>query len=277
MTAPYRPFFVRLLTRRTISPGFVRITLGGDDLEHCGATLLDQRVKLVLGDPGPLAELMGAGDDWYARWQALPNETRPALRTYTLAAVRPERRDVDIDVAVHTRHDGPAPGLAYALEAPLGCPAVLVAPDARVEGHDTVGVAWQPGTATDVLLVGDETALPAVLNIVTTLPESAAGRVVLEVEDIDDVRPVVTPPGVTVDWRVRSRGEQATGVFGRVEGDPGEDEPLLWQEADGDHGTYGWVAGEAGWVRRLRGEAKAAGVPSGQVSFMGYWGRGVAG
>lgn len=277
---PYRPFAVRLSARERLSPSFVRITLAGDDLATCGAILLDQRVKLLFGVREVL-DAMVAAPDWYPAWLALPDVDRPVLRTYTLSAVRPGTDgsgEVDIDVAIHGLDaEGGSPGLRFAVEAPVGTPTVLVAGDATVAGHDTVGVAWHPGGARDVLLVGDETALPAVVNIAATLPADAVGQIILEVPESGDERSFAHPGGVRVTWLARDRGEQAGGVFGQAAGESGEPEELLWDEVAGDGVRYGWIAGETGWVNRLRAEARAAGVPKGQVAFMGYWKRGAAG
>lgn len=276
----YRPFAVTLVAREQISPSFVRITLGGPDLATCSPTLLDQRVKLLFGVREVL-DAMVAAPDWYPAWLALPDVDRPVLRTYTLSAVRPGTDgsgEVDIDVAIHGLDaEGGSPGLRFALHAPLGTPTVLVAGDATVAGHDTVGVAWHPGGARDVLLVGDETALPAVVNIAATLPADAVGQIILEVPESGDERSFAHPGGVRVTWLARDRGEQAGGVFGQAAGESGEPEELLWDEVAGDGVRYGWIAGETGWVNRLRAEARAAGVPKGQVAFMGYWKRGAAG
>lgn len=281
---PYRPFAVRLSARERLSPSFVRITLAGDDLATCGAILLDQRVKLLFGVREVLDALVVA-PDWYPAWLALPDVDRPVLRTYTLSAVRADAdgsAEVDIDVAIHAVGEGEgaaegSPGLRFALHAPLGTPTVLVAGDATVAGHDTVGVAWRPGDAREVLIVGDETALPAVVNIAATLPADAVGQIILEVPESGDERSFAHPGGVRVTWLARDRGEQAGGVFGQAAGESGEPEELLWDEVAGDGVRYGWIAGETGWVNRLRAEARAAGVPKGQVAFMGYWKRGAAG
>lgn len=274
---PYRTFGVRLAARATLSPGFVRITLAGDDLGGVGPVVTDQRVKLLLGDADALAGLTGI-DAWHAAWQALPEGVRPAMRTYTLVAVRRDgdAGEVDIDVVIHPA-DGPAPGMAFAARAPLGTPAVLVAGALGRPGHDTVGVAWHPGRARDVTIVGDETALPAIANIAATLPDHATGAVWVEVPHAADVRSLPVPPGVQVRWRVREAGERVSGVFGRPGGPVADDGELLWDEADGGGSRYGWVAGEAGWVRALRAEARDAGVDRRQVAFMGYWKRGSAG
>lgn len=275
---PYRPFLVRLAGRQQLSPSFVRITLAGDDLAKCSPTLLDQRVKLLFGNPSELADLMGV-EDWFADWMARPADHRPAMRTYTLTGLRRTSGwggEVDIDVAVHTLHDGQSPGLRYATLAPIGTEVVLIAGCIEREGHDSVGLAWRPGTATDVQLIGDETALPAIRNILSALPKDVTGRAVIEVPVLADVVPLARPDGVRVDWRVRERGERAVNVLaGEHHGVT--DGPLIWDEAQGASKRYGWVAGEAGWVRGLRAEARAIGLPKGQVSFMGYWRRGMPG
>jgi NADPH-dependent ferric siderophore reductase len=291
VTNPYKTFAVRLSARARVSSSFVRITLAGDDLADCSPTLLDQRVKLLFGDDAALELMLTSGDDWYAALLGL-GDRRPALRTYTPVAVRPSSDgpgapgEVDIDVAVHPLDgDEAAPGMRFALDAPLGARTVLVAGDRSVAGHDTVGVVWRPALSDEVLLVGDETALPAVLNIAATLPDHARGRVVLEVPHADDVRQVALPDGVSIEWVVRDRGVRVGGVFGPAQGHAGEAAPddgtVLWDEV-ADRPRQGvtsqaWVAGEAGWVRALRAEARTAGVPRDGVSFMGYWKRGVAG
>ncbi|MBO1032191.1 siderophore-interacting protein [Tessaracoccus sp. SD287] len=302
MTSPYKTYAVTLVAREHVSPSFVRITLAGDDLADCSPTLLDQRVKLLLGPGEALDRVLGSGADWYEALVAA-GEGGPVLRTYTLVAVRPGSPEpgapgeVDIDVAVHPlEDDNPAPGMRFASAAPIGTRAILVAGDRTVEGHDRVGVAWRPEITDHVLLVGDETALPAVLNIVSTLPAGARGRVVLEVPHAQDVRSVDLPPAMSIQWCIREQGQRAAGVFGATgpgtvtagsvgAGPAGPATPsspvsaaeLLWDEVRGGADRQAWIAGEAGWVRGLRAEAKAASVTKSEASFMGYWKKGVAG
>ena len=292
MTSPYKTYAVTLAARERVSPSFVRITLAGDDLADCSPTLLDQRVKLLFGPDDALDLVLDADADWYEALVAA-GERGPALRTYTLVAVRPSSQtpgtpgEVDIDVAVHPLADhDPAPGMRFAATALIGARAILVAGDRTVEGHDRVGVAWRPEITDQVLLVGDETALPAVLNIISTLPAGARGRVVLEVPHSTDVRTVDLPPAMSIQWCVREQGQRAAGVFGAARpgtatmgtpSSPGSADELLWDEVRAGAGRQVWIAGEAGWVRGLRAEAKAASVPKSEVSFMGYWKRGIAG
>lgn len=289
MSRPYKIYDVTLTARQQVSSSFVRLTLRGHDLADCSPTLLDQRVKLLFGDDAALDLMLTSGDDWYAALVAA-GPGGPKLRTYTLVSVTPDEADdpadggwgtVQIDVAVHPISDeDDAPGMRFATSAPIGARTLLVAGDRRVEGHDRAGVAWRTDVTDNVVLVGDETALPAVLNIVASLPADARGRVVLEVPHADDVREVVRPAGVTIDWRVRERGEDVGEVFASpapVTAADADADDLLWDEISQTATRQAWVAGEAGWVRTLRAQARAAGVPKDEISFMGYWKRGLAG
>lgn len=278
MTTPYRPFAARLAARATVGASFVRLTLAGD-LGDVSATLLDQRIKLIFGPPNALAGMMAAGRAWYERWAALPDDARPAVRTYTLSAVRPAAGEVDVDVVVHGSGVGSGPGTQFATAAPIGTQVVLVAGDRTLPGHDQVGLAWRPTGARDLLIVGDETALPAIANIAATLPADARGRIVVEVPHEEDVRDLTTPPAVEVAWCPRDRGHRAHQALPfPVTDHPDTEAPgdVLWHEAEIGAGTdgegrYCWVAGEAGWVNRIRAGAKQAGLPRRQMAFMGYW------
>lgn len=280
---PYRPFAVRLTERVTLSPSFVRITLTGPDLGACGAILLDQRVKLVVGTADVLDQL-AASQDWFTDWRAL-GEAAPPLRTYTLSAVRPNQDGsgaVDIDVVLHDLDHGTpddAPGARYAATAPLGTPALLVAADRNLPGADTVGVAWHGRDADEVLLIGDETALPAIINICATLRQHVRGRVIVEIPQRGDVRDMACPHGVDVHWCVRADGETALALFGirPHEFTPVPRDELVWDEPEADTRRCAWLAGEAAWVKELRGQLTSLGYTKAESSIMGYWRRGSAG
>ncbi len=267
----YRSFGVTVVANHPLSPTFRRLTLGSRALAALAWAGADQRVKLLVGDRGQLDEL-GDDDGWYARWSGLPETGRPPMRTYTIAASRPERCEVDIDFAVH----GDAGPLSrFARRAVPGDHLVLVAP-ARGEGAAD-GLAWHPGTARRLLCVGDETALPAIRNILAGLGPGPDCRCVIEVPDAGDRVPLPSPVPVRVQWAVRRAGEPVGAaadrvLFGGPPGPASSEDPDLWQEAtSSDSGRYAWVAGEVGWVNRVRKRLGPAGFGRANASFMGYW------
>ncbi len=276
----YRPFAVEVASVTDLSPSFRRLTLTGPDLEECGAALLDQRIKLLLSDPAP--ELLGA--DWFEAWRARSNLTRPPMRTYTLAGVDRRRRTIDVDLACRPVH---GPASAFALNAGPGDRLIVVGPDKASANSSIDGIAWRPGSATArVLLVGDETALPAIRNILATVPFAATGRAVLELPHLSDAVDLHPPPGVELIVSVRRSDDLGAAAlphlleFLSAAADHGEVHAPdgLWEEAQLDSASahYGWFAGESGWVAGLRRRVRTTRMPREACSFMGYWRRGRA-
>jgi NADPH-dependent ferric siderophore reductase len=307
---PWRLYDVAVARTERLSPTFVRITFTGDDLGDFDARGRDQRVKLVLpAADGGYAHLP-RGNDWYAAWRELPDERRCTLRTYTVRGVRRApgaRAEVDVDFALHAdAHGASGPAATWAEHARVGDRVVLWGPDAR-HGGPYGGIEFTPGPgAHTFLVVGDETATPAVSVILDELAARAAagedvrGEVLLEVPCAEDVLDLVVPPGITLTWVVRDRadhGERLTPLVREAAerllaaGAPGElpdvdiDHQLLWEVPVDDAGAplaphaplYAWLAGEAGVIKALRRYlVSELGVDRKAVAFMGYWRRGRA-
>lgn len=291
-----------------ISPSFVRVELGGACLAEFGVDgpLYDQRIKLVFpGLPGgPPPSFEGADDSWYDTWLKRPVEERGHMRTYTVRDVRGEGVDTRlvIDIVVHPDdHGAPGPGCAWAARAAIGDRLVVIAPR---RGQFYGGIEFEPGTARHLLLVGDETAVPAICSILEDLGNDAVGAAYLEVPTAADVLAVQHPEGVEVVWVARdeephgARLHQAVlehlGLGGVAIEEPEEVDPDLWEtptySSSGEEvevtatvvghdldGVYAWIAGESGVVTALRRVlVKDLEVDRRQVAFMGYWRRGVS-
>lgn len=301
-TAPpvpaFRPFAVRVVRVHALGASFLRVTFTGPDLGEFASQGADQRIKVLfpLATSG-LADCL-LGDDWYARWRALPDGRRNPMRSYTVRAARPLEHEVDVDFVLH----GPTgPASTWALMARPGDEVVIVGPNARFPGSPG-GVEWRPPAgARALLLAGDETAVPALCSIAEALPRGTGARVVLEVPTEDDVLDVDVPADVRLTWlprrcgrTVRPRGALLTAAvcaaaeeFGAASGaaDAGEVDPdgLVWEvpeDAAVGAPAYVWLAGEAGVVTALRRYLlREADVDRRSVAFMGYWreGRAAAG
>ena len=298
---PYRTYRTTVARREQLSPNFLRMTLTGPDLVHFGTAGLDQRIKLVLPlsdgsftDVGQFDESVGMME-WYRRWRELPDETRNPIRTYTIRAVRPETREIDVDFVLHGT-EGPAS--AWASAAGPGAPLVVIGPDARAD--ETGGLEWNPGDAGSVLIAGDETAVPAICAIVESLPAHVTGSVYIEVPTEADALPLTAPEGVAVRWLARGsaahglRLSAAVHAWGETRvaetttsaadapagtelADPNEDE-VLWEVPEASVGScYAWLAGEASTITALRRHlVRGLGIDRRSVAFMGYWRRGRA-
>ncbi|MFF2083704.1 siderophore-interacting protein [Nocardia sp. NPDC058176] len=256
----YSAFRVTVGAVRALTPGFRRITLTGPDLRHFAPWGVDQRIKLVLPRPdGSIAEF-GLLDEptphpshWYTRWRELPDTERNVLRTYTPAGIRPEQHEIDVDFFIH---EPAGPASAWALAARTGDPLVITGPDVR-NGDTGYGIHWKPGDATRFLLIGDETAYPAIRNIHASLPEGTNVEILVEATNPLDalvpsaqVVPAGDVPGERLEHAVRAWGDARPG----------------------HENLYVWIAGESGMVTRTRRYLTAElHIPKPQVAFLGYW------
>ncbi|SDK30500.1 NADPH-dependent ferric siderophore reductase, contains FAD-binding and SIP domains [Nocardioides sp. YR527] len=304
------PILARVSVRSVerLSPSFARIELAGDDLADFGndGPSLDQRIKLLFpAVPGVLPEL--SGENWYAEWLALPEDERPRMRTYTIRSVEGEgiEKRLYVDFVLHPGAHGPGSDWAGAAEP--GDEILVAGPKL---GEPYGGIEWLPGDATRLLLVGDETAVPAIVSILESLPADATGSAFLEVPAADDVQDVVAPEGLEVSWLPREGapvGGPALAAVGGLlgfEATPEDvtsvevEDPDLWETPDysssgeevsapangstngsttGEDGRYAWIAGESRMVTALRRHlVNELEMPRKQVAFMGYWREGVS-
>ncbi|MGY2127360.1 siderophore-interacting protein [Blastococcus sp. SYSU DS0617] len=294
----YRPFAAQVSRLQRLSPTFLRVTFAGADLDEFGSNGYDQRIKVMLPLPGRGIDDCPTDADWYGAWRALPAERQMPIRTYTIRAVRPEQREVDVDFVLH---GATGPASAWAEAATVGDEVVLIGPNARFPGP-TGGFEWHPPVdASCLLLAGDETAVPAICAIVESLPAGQRARVLLEVPEAGDALNLAAPSGVEVAWLPRSSGDGAPAPRGALltaavvaavaelaedlAPSPGAtledvdvDSGILWEVPTGvgtparSSGVYAWLAGEAGVVKGLRRHlVQEAGVDRRSVAFMGYW------
>lgn len=165
MSFPYRLFDITLLRRTPLSPSLCRFTFGGGDVRAMRTFAPDQRVKLffpnAIGNPSALTR-----DKWLEDYQAMPPEDRPLRRTYTIRALRAGAGEVDIEFVLH---GSTGPASRWALTATPGDRLQIVAPHEEADG-DPGGYEWRPPVSLNhLLLLADETALPAVTGILEEL------------------------------------------------------------------------------------------------------------
>lgn len=298
----YRPYEVTVRAIRRVNAHLVRITFGGEQLRFFGTDGLDQRVKIVLPLPGFGISDFGAADEqtiaegtWYSRWRELPNSLRNPFRTYTVRAVRPGLGELDVEFVVHAEPVGQGslgPAARWLTTVRVGDELVVVGPDCR-SIHSAVGIDWHPGEATELLLVGDETAAPAICSILESLPFGVRATAFIEVESNRDAVGVDSRADVALTWVARDSGpstletvvrEWTARNLDRIESElaPGPqplddidvDIDLLWDSPEAKPGAhfYAWLAGESALIKSLRRFlVSETGIDRSRVSFMGYW------
>ena len=303
---------VEVVAVERLSPSFVRIELGGAALADFGVpgALHDQRIKIVFPGADGALPTFGTGPSWYADWLALPEEHRGCMRTYTIRDVRGTgvQTRIVVDFVLHLAPGHAGPGSTWAAAARPGDRLVITAPR---RGFEYGGIEFAPGAARELLLVADETAVPAVGGILRDLGPEARGAAFLEVPQARDILDLDTPAGMHVTWLPREGAPHGVRQIDAVRRHLGlppvpdlvtqlEEEgrlvdPDLWETptyssrgealaeaprslpSAGLADLYAWIAGESTVVTTLRRcMVTELGLHRSQVAFMGYWREGVA-
>jgi len=284
----YRPYEATVTAIRQLTPHFTRVTFTGPDFDTFGTDGFDQRIKILLPLPGVGIADLGLDGEWYTRWRDLPHEQRNPFRTYTIRGIRPELRELDVDFVAHgPSADGTlGPAAQWLAQASVGDELVIVGPDAR-SINSALGIDWHPGTAKQLLLVGDETAAPAITAILDQLGADVTARAFIEVPTSDDVLPTTG----NVTWLFRDSGtglEAAVRAWAAAEPqvlesaialqrqeleDIDVDREMLWDSPQDSPGEfYAWLAGESSIIKTLRRFlVSETGIDRKRVAFMGYW------
>lgn len=246
---------LHVLRREQISPHFVRVTLGDGDLARFRYMGFDQWFRLFI--PVSESSLSRAPRKLdtlsYVRYLTVAKVERPILRNYSVRAYRDT--ELDVDFVIHGSPDNgtAGPAATWAQTCTPGDPVAIL----------DEGVGFNPApTVRQVLLVTDESGLPATAGILASLPDDMTGQALIEVPSPDDRQNLTTPPGVEITWLPRSdpHGPPGQAALAAAEALPVPSDPF-----------YGWVVGEQTLPSTLRRHWVQAGVPKGNIMFCGYW------
>lgn len=235
-----------------LTPGFASVTLGGPGVRDLTAVGNDQAVRLFFPREGQNTLRMPtvSNEAWIAQLMLLPRSVRPWVRNLTIRRVRPADDEIDIEFALH----GDTPMASWVRRVVPGDPA----------GIFDIGTTYRlPEHAQGQLLVGDESALPAVLSILDTTPDALPTEVYLEVARTADFRELDARPGIRVHWL----GRDDAGLR------PGELLLEAVRRAQLPAGrVHTWVAGESRLVTSVRRHlVNDRGMAKRDISFVGYW------
>lgn len=244
---------LRVVGVQDIAPRLRRLVLAGEDLARFD-TLEDLHVRLYIppeGERDPQWPRQAA--DGRLLWPA--PERRPARRAYTLRRVDAARGLVEIDFVLHPHGQGESPGARFAGAARPGDRCGITGPG----GGGLKPADWH-------LLLGDETALPAIARLLEAMPRTARGVAVVEVDGAADEIPVDHPPGYTLRWLHRAPAEP--GQHSLL---PGALAGIAWPEQGS---RYVWAACEQEGAVRLREALREAGLEKPEFRVAAYWRRG---
>ncbi len=290
---------VEVVSADRVTPHFARIRFRAPAEVGGAGPVYDQRIRVGIPSPG-CEPWVASGDDWYSEWLASPEDRRGQLRTYSIREIdrRADETFITVDFVLHFSPGRTGPASQWAAAAQPGDRASMILPRRGLAG---AGIEFAPGSASRILLAGDETAAPAIARILEDLPRDARGCALIEVPVADDELPIDAPPGFEVRWLARdgrehgdrmveallaevSQGRAHAGVEDLPEHDDNE---LVWETptfsalgenlnepGKGPGEMFYWVAGECRVVAGLRRTlVRDFGVARKQIAFMGYWRR----
>lgn len=209
-----------------IGPNFRRLTFTGDDLADFVSASFDDHLKVLLDAGGP----------------------EPLRRDFTPRRFDAAARELDIEFAV--QHSGPA--AQWAAQAQVGQALTVAGP--RGSFIVPTDFAWH-------LLVGDESALPAIHRRLEELPAGTRALVVVQLKDPGDRRALGSAAALDLHWTADAAQTQAT--VRALALPPGE--------------GYAWAAGEASEMAALRRVlVEEKGIDRHAMRVAAYWKRGAA-
>ena len=287
--ASYRIFDVQLKQRIEVTPSLTRLVFTGPQVAHMRTLAPDQRIKLLFpGADGQPAHLPLEGN-WHQALRAIEPTRRPPMRTYTVRALRADAGEVDVEFVLHGEN---GPASRWATHARPGDRLQMVAP--CDEPGDPGGYEWQPPQGVrHVLLIGDETALPAIAGILEELAQVSPPPQIEAFIEVPHASDRLALLGTDVTWLARDELgiEHGEGMVQAARAratllakaprldntqavaDVDIETQVLWDLAKPqDNQFYAWVAGESAAVMAIRRHwVSELGLDKRALTFMGYW------
>ena len=226
---------VTLSAREWLAPDFVRVRLTGGDLEGFDSPGSDDHMRLFF-PTGPVSSV--------EEMRASPS------REYTPLAWGPDW--LDVEFAVHGDAGIAAP---WAATAPLGSSIGVGGPR---------GSAVLTGAPGSWLLVGDETAIPAIRRFATLIPADVSARIVIET--VSTGREIDIEAPVDVEWLHRGDALSGSALIAFLDG-------LTAEDSIGDD-PFVFIAAEQSIVRPGRALLDRWGIDTARAVVKGYWKRG---
>ncbi|MGA5204386.1 siderophore-interacting protein [Streptomyces variegatus] len=245
---PRRIHSALVVRTERLTPHMQRVVLGGEGLaDFAAGTCTDHYVKLLFP---PVGVTYPEPFDLQRVRDELPREQWPVTRTYTVRQWDAEHRELTLDFVIHGDE-----GLA-------GPWAVQVRPGETVRFMGPGG-AYAPDPAADWhLLVGDESALPAIACALEALPRGVRAYAFVEIAGPEEEQKIDSD--VEVVWLhrgARPHGEALVEAVRNLEFPEGR--------------VHAFVHGEAHFVKQLRQLLRVERhVPREDLSISGYWRRG---
>ena len=226
-----------------LTPRMTRVVLAGPELDGLAIDEPAASVRLLLPQADGRLEL----PTWTGNQFELSDGSRAPIRTFTPRRHDPEAGELTIDVVAHG--EGAASGWAAS-----ATPGDEVAVSGPGRGYEI-----QTGVSS-YLLAGDETAIPAIDQLLEAMFPTLLVMVLIEVSDPAVRLELHAGPATTLRWLDLPEGAApGTAMVEAI-------------ESLGAMPAVVWVAGEAAAMQRIRTHLfDGRGLTRSQATVRGYW------
>jgi NADPH-dependent ferric siderophore reductase len=223
-----------------------RFVLGGAELTGFSMDEPAASVRLLL----PRADGTLEMPEWTGNQFELADGSRAPIRTFTPRWFEADTLDLAVDIVGHDH--GAASDWAAA--ASVGDPVAVSGPG---RGYTI------DADASAYLLAGDETAIPAISQLLEELPSPIPVRVIVEIADPSAQLALPAHDGAVVSWHELPAGAA-----------PGTAMIAALTALD-EFPPAAWVAGEAAAIQKIRTHVlDDRGLPRSAATIRGYWKQG---
>ena len=211
---------IRVVSSRKLSPHMQRIRFEAHDISRYATGGL--HIRLLIPPAGRTPVWPTIGHDGLFVWPT--GDDTLTVRIYTIRTIDVEAGTFDVDFVLH-------PG--------LDTPAATFAQTARP--GDQIGMIGPGGNHIpengNLLLLGDDTALPAISRILENLAPETHAEVYLEVDSEADILPIASPPTATITWLLRKGRPAGTtgllsGVLRQIDPSTLPDDLYIWSACE---------------------------------------------
>lgn len=235
---------IMVARKRELTPGMLRVTFGGDDL--AGLVIDEPAASVRLLVPSPGSERLVV-PTWEGNEFLLPDGSRPVIRTFTPRRFDAGHLELDLDIVIH--ESGLVSG--WAVEAGHGAHAAVSGPGR--------GYRIDP-EASRFVLAGDESAIPAISQLLESIPHRTPVKTIVEVRSEDAIPDLPGHPGLDAEWLIARDGAH-----------PGDALVDAVVAEDFDEGAHLWAAGEAAAVHSIRRALLGGRLDRSRATIRGYW------
>ncbi|MCP1290629.1 siderophore-interacting protein [Chromobacterium sp. S0633] len=247
---PLRFRLLQVRAIRPLGPKLLRVTLGGEELAGFATASFDDHLKVFFPEhPDAKPALPALVDETLIYPEGQP---RPTARDYTPCRFDPERLELDLEFVLHEA--GPAtswaaqakPGQYLGIGGPRGSLVIPAAFD------------WH-------LLIGDESALPAIRRRLAELPPAAKVIALLQTSEAGQSCELPAHPNADIRW-VHQGADTEPALLSALK-------PLTLPAGEG----FVWAAGEYHAIRAVRQYLREErGIDKSRIRAASYWREGKA-